>query len=120
MRKHKAILEEFIKNNLYMAESVLKILKLNSVVLVCERIILIKRPPLVGEVSANFCGYRVQRGQCYGSLWPYFRLSIPKLLLFLPSSSSIVLTRLGGPLSRPTTSQKNLVLPRIEPGPLDL
>jgi hypothetical protein len=27
-------------------------------------------------------------------------------LLFLPSSSSIVLTRLSGPRSRPTTSQK--------------
>jgi hypothetical protein len=28
----------------------------NSVALVCERTILTKRPPLVGEVSANFCG----------------------------------------------------------------
>jgi hypothetical protein len=56
MRKHKAILEEFIKHYLYMAESVLKILKLNSVVLVRERIILIERPPVVGEVSANLCG----------------------------------------------------------------
>jgi hypothetical protein len=30
--------------------------KLNSVALVRERIIPIERPPLVGEVSANFCG----------------------------------------------------------------
>jgi hypothetical protein len=28
----------------------------NSVVLVCERSIPIERPPLVGEVSTNFCG----------------------------------------------------------------
>jgi hypothetical protein len=40
----------------------------------------------------------------------------PEPLLFLPSSSSIVLTRLSGPRSRPTTSQKNLVAPEIEPG----
>jgi hypothetical protein len=30
----------------------------------------------------------------------------PEPLLFLPSISSIVLTRLSGPPSRPTTSQK--------------
>jgi hypothetical protein len=29
--------------------------KLNSMALVCERTILTKRPPLVGEVNANFC-----------------------------------------------------------------
>jgi hypothetical protein len=34
---------------------------------------------------------------------------------FLPSSSSIVLTRLSGPRSRPATSYKNLVAPGIEP-----
>jgi hypothetical protein len=36
------------------------------------------------------------------SLWPYSRLSRPQPLLF-PSSSSVVLTRLSGPHSRPTT-----------------
>jgi hypothetical protein len=40
-------------------------------------------------------------------------------LLFLPSSSSVVLTRLCGLRSRPTTSQKSLVAPGIEPGPLE-
>jgi hypothetical protein len=30
----------------------------NSVVLVSERAIPTERPPLVGEVSANFCGWR--------------------------------------------------------------
>jgi hypothetical protein len=60
----------------------------------------------VGDVSAKFCGYRVPRSQRDGSLRPYSRLSRPQLLLFLSSSSSIVLTRLSGPRSRPTTSQK--------------
>jgi hypothetical protein len=47
-----------------------------------------ERPPLVGEVSANVCGWRVPRGRRDGSLRPYFRLSRPEPLLFLPSSSS--------------------------------
>jgi hypothetical protein len=34
---------------------------------------------------------------------PYSRLSRPEALLFLPSSSSVILTRLSGPRSRPTT-----------------
>jgi hypothetical protein len=33
------------------------------IALVCELIIPTERPPLVGEVSANFWGYRVSRGQ---------------------------------------------------------
>jgi hypothetical protein len=37
---------------------------------------------------------RVQRD---GSLRPYFRISRPEPLLFLSSSSSVVLTRLSGP-----------------------
>jgi hypothetical protein len=40
-----------------------------------ERTIPTERPPLVGEMIANFCGYRVPRGQCDGSLRPYFRFS---------------------------------------------
>jgi hypothetical protein len=35
----------------------------NSVARVRDRIMPTERPPLVGEVSANFCGYRVSRGQ---------------------------------------------------------
>jgi hypothetical protein len=35
----------------------------NSVVLVRKRIIPTERPPLVGEVNANFSGQRVSRGQ---------------------------------------------------------
>jgi hypothetical protein len=65
-----------------------------------------ERPPLVDEVSANFFGWKVPRGQRDGSLWPYSRFSRLELLLFVSSSSSIVLTRLSGPRFRPTTSQK--------------
>jgi hypothetical protein len=36
----------------------------------------------------------------------YFRFSRPEPLLFLPSSSSVVLTSLSGPRSRPATSQE--------------
>jgi hypothetical protein len=64
-------------------------------------------PPLASEVSANFFADRgVSRGQRDGSLRSYSRLSRPEPLLFLPSSSSIILTRLSGPRSRPTTSEK--------------
>jgi hypothetical protein len=55
----------------------------------------------------------VPRGQCDESLQPYFRLSRLEPLLVLPSSSSVVLTRLGGPRSRPITFFSN-------PGPPDL
>jgi hypothetical protein len=65
---------------------------LNSVPWVGERTILIERPPLVGEVSASFFGKRVPRDHRDGSLWPYSRLSRPESLLFLPSSSSVLLT----------------------------
>jgi hypothetical protein len=62
----------------------------------------------------------VSRSQLDGSLRPYSRFSRREPLLFLQSSSPIVLTRLSGPRFRPTTSLKNLVAPGIEPGPLDL
>jgi hypothetical protein len=58
------------------------------------------------RLSANICGQRMSRGQRGGSLRLYSRFSRPEPLLFLPSSSSIVLTRLSGPRSGPTTSQK--------------
>jgi hypothetical protein len=50
--------------NLYLETKI----KLNSVACVRERTMPIERPPLVGEVSANFCGYRVLRGQHSRSL----------------------------------------------------
>jgi hypothetical protein len=70
-----------------------------------ERTIPTERPPLVDEVSANFFEYRVSRGQRNGSPRPCSRFSIPEPLLFLLSSSSIVLPMLSWPRSRPTTSQ---------------
>jgi hypothetical protein len=39
-------------------------------------------------------------------LRPYYRFSRPEQLLFISSSSSIVLTRLSGPRSRPTNSHE--------------
>jgi hypothetical protein len=50
-------------------------LKLNSMAWVRERTIPTERPPLVSDVSANFWGWRVTRGQCDGSLWQYSRFS---------------------------------------------
>jgi hypothetical protein len=40
--------------------------KLNSVALVREPTIPTEQPPLVGEVSAKFCGERASRGQSNG------------------------------------------------------
>jgi hypothetical protein len=42
-------------------------IKLNSVALVLRRTIPTERPPHVGEVSANFCGFGVSSGQRNGS-----------------------------------------------------
>jgi hypothetical protein len=51
-------------------------------------------------------------------LRPQTQVSRPKPLLFLPSSSSIVLWRPSGPLSRPTTSQKIRKRPKSNSEPL--
>jgi hypothetical protein len=40
-----------------------------------KRTIPTERPPLVGEVSANFCGQRVSRSQRNGSPWPLISVS---------------------------------------------
>jgi hypothetical protein len=78
-----------------------------SVTLVHERTIPNEQPPILGEVSANFFhDRRMEGGQRGGSPRPYSRFSRPEPLLLLPSSPSVVLTRLSGPRSRPTTSQK--------------
>jgi hypothetical protein len=74
--------------------------------LVGEQTVLTERPPPVGEISAIFCGQRVLHGQHNRSLQPYSRFFRPEPLIFLPSSSSVVLTRLSGPRSIPTASQK--------------
>jgi hypothetical protein len=60
----------------------------------------------------------VPRGQRDGYLREYSRFSRQESLLFLSSSSSIVLTRLSGPRSISTTFF--LVVLGLEPGPRDL
>ena len=81
--------------------------KLNSVALVRERTILTERPPPVGEVSANFL--RIEGCHVVSVTVPQGRLiSVFQTgaATFYSSSSSIDLTRLSGPRSRPTTTQK--------------
>jgi hypothetical protein len=63
-------------------------------------------PLLVGEVSANFL--RIE-----GAMWSEWRILKAEFWIFwtgtatfLPSSSSVAITRPSGPRSRPTTSQK--------------
>jgi hypothetical protein len=53
--------------------------KLDSVAWVRRQTIPTERPPLVGEVSANFCGQWVSRGQRDGSLWLYSRFPRPEV-----------------------------------------
>jgi hypothetical protein len=82
-----------------------------------------KRLLLVGEVGAKFCGDSgCHMASATDPLWLYSQISKPESLLFLPSSTSIVLMRLSGPRSRPKTHYflENLVVPGIEPGPLHL
>jgi hypothetical protein len=63
--------------------------------------------PSVRRLLAKLVPTFADRGcQRNGSLRPYSQISRSEPLLFLSSSSSIVLTRLSGPRSRPTTSQK--------------
>jgi hypothetical protein len=76
--------------------------------LVLERTIPTGLPPRVGEVSVNFL--RIE-----DATWPAWRIPTAAFFCFLDRghylffftiSSSVVLTRLSEPHSRPTTSQK--------------
>jgi hypothetical protein len=81
-------------------------LQANSMALFCKRTIPAKRPQHVGEVSANFC---CRRCRMVSTTDPHSRILSfldPSRYYFFQVSSSIVLTRLSGPRSRPTTSQK--------------
>jgi hypothetical protein len=71
---------------------------------------------LSAKLVLIFAG-RVPRGQSDGSLRPYSWFSRPEPLLFLSSSSSIVLTRI---VHMTHYSSENLVAPGIETGSLDL
>src|SRR5215469_15409382 len=94
--------------------------KLNSVALVRERTIPTERPPPVSEVVPTFADRGVSRGQRNGSPPAVNLCFVDRSRYFFYSSSSSVnlqrLTRLSGPRSRPTTTQKNLVAPGIETG----
>jgi hypothetical protein len=61
---------------------------------------------LSAKLVPTFANRGRPRGYRDGSLRPYSRISRPEPLLFLLSISSVVLTRLSGPSSRPTASQK--------------
>jgi hypothetical protein len=91
--------------------------QLNSIVWVREWTIPTERPPLVGEVTANFCGKRVPRGQRYGTLRPYSRFSRQEPLLFYQVAPQLYSRGWVHPIPDPLFF---LVVPGIEPGPPDL
>jgi hypothetical protein len=72
----------FASNAMLRFREWLKTKKLNSMVWVRERTIPTERPPLIGEVIANFVRIGVPRGQRDGSLRPYSRFSRQETLLF--------------------------------------
>jgi hypothetical protein len=82
--------------------------KHNSVVLVRKRTIPTEPPQPAGEVSVNLtdreCGV-VSATDLHGRNLGFLD---PEPLLFHSSSSTIILTRLSGPRSRPNTSQNIL------------
>jgi hypothetical protein len=80
-------------------------LEKNSVASVRERTIPSDRR-LLTKLVLTFANRGCPCSQRDGSLRPYSRLSRLEPLLLLSSNYSIVLTRLGGPRSRPTTPQK--------------
>jgi hypothetical protein len=90
--------------------------KRNSVAWVRELII---PAELVGEVSANFCGWTVSCGQRDGSLRPYSRVSRPEPLFFFKQLLNC--TPEAEWISFLTYYfSKHLVVSGIEPRPLDL
>jgi hypothetical protein len=94
------------------------LLKPNSMVWVRERTIPTEQPSLVGGSN---CQLFVDRGCHVVSVTdPYGRILFfyTEAATFLSSSSSVVLTRLSRPCSRPTTFF--LVVPGIDSGPPDL
>jgi hypothetical protein len=54
----------------------------NTVALVSERTIPTERPPYIGEVHANLCGYRASRGQRNGSPQPYSQF-LDKICIYM-------------------------------------
>jgi hypothetical protein len=79
----------------------------NSMVWVGERTIPTERPPLVGEVIAYFCGYRVPRGQRDRSLRPYSRFSRQEPLLFYQVAPQLYSRGWVDPVSSPWSESKS-------------
>jgi hypothetical protein len=78
----------------------------NSATLVRERTVWTERPPLVGEVSASFSGYR-------DAAWSVQQIPSALITVFQTgdvtfsfNGSSVVVTSLSGPRSRSATAQK--------------
>jgi hypothetical protein len=92
----------------------------NSGALVRQRTVPTERPPLVGEVSGNFSWERVSRGQRNESPRPLISVFQTGAATFLSSNSSLILTSLSEPRSRPTSSQKIWKRRELNSGPLDL
>jgi hypothetical protein len=90
----------------------------HSVACVRERTIPTEQPPLVGEVSANLCGQRVPHGHRDGSLLPYSRFYRPEPLLFYQVAPQLYEAE-WNPFQTHYFSE-NLVVPGIDPGPLNL
>jgi hypothetical protein len=76
------------------------------VALIRERTIPTEQPPLVDEVSANFL--RIEGCRVVSTADPYGRNLgfLDRSSYIFSSTFSVILTRLSGPRSRPTTSQK--------------
>jgi hypothetical protein len=87
--------------------------KLNSMVWVCERNIPTELSLLVGEVIANFSGYRVPRGQRDRFLRPWSSRQEP--LLFYQVAPQLYSRGWVDPVPDPLLLF--LVVPGIEPGP---
>jgi hypothetical protein len=89
-----------------------------SVALVRERTVPTERLPIVGEVIANFCGYKVPRGQRDGSVQAFSRFSRQEPLLFYQVAPQLYSRGRVDPVSDPLLLF--LVVPGIEPGLPDL
>jgi hypothetical protein len=76
--------------NQFATDAVRFLIYTNSVASVRELTIPTERPPPVGEVCVNFCGWSVPRGQRDGSLRPYSRLSRPFLFIRLRINEHLI------------------------------
>jgi hypothetical protein len=79
-----------------------------------------ERPPLVGEIVPTFGDGGCRVVSATDSHGRESRFSRPQPFIFLPSSSSVVFSRLSEHRFRPAASQKIWKRRESNPGPLDL